>query len=227
MASTITLQSVVDWARTFTKLIPIVGVGGFSNEPALSICNNVIQEILAPPFNWKWNRVELATFLTVDDTQDYSQTVADVGWVESCEREDNASTSTPKPIYEVEVVQDLPREFLQGKPEKICKLKETSTTATFRVWPMSDTTIWKLYVTYQAKPPIKTTLGTTTWTPIPDELGYVIRQGFLAMALAHADDQRASQEYTKFQRMIQKALGNADAEIGHEGFFPDAPLMRG
>lgn len=226
MASTITLQAVVDWSRTFTKLIPIVGVGGFTNEPALTIANNVMQEILAAPFNWKFNRVSLASFITIDKTQDYTRTVADVGWLESCVLEEEASTATLKPTHEIEVVQMLPKESLLDNPSKVAAISETSTTVDFRFWQVPSTTVWRAYITYQAKAPLKTAL-TNTWTPIPDELAYVYRQGFLAMALMHADDVRAPIEYQKFQLMIQKALGQKDLELQHESWFPDRAIMIG
>jgi len=99
LASTLTLQAVVNWSRTFTKLVPIVGVGGFANEPALSICNDVLSEILMGgldpktgrpfgPFPWKWNRKSITSFPTVDKQQDYALNYTDVGYLESCVLED-------------------------------------------------------------------------------------------------------------------------------------------
>lgn len=116
MASTISLQSVIDWSRTYTKLIPIVGVGGFSEEPALTICNNVFQVMFARPFNWKFNRVELADFDTTDNTQDYAKDVTNVAWLESCQLEEKASTATVKPIRTIEVVQDLDLTHIRHNP---------------------------------------------------------------------------------------------------------------
>lgn len=226
MASTITIQNVVDWARTFTRLVPIVGVGGFSNEPALSIANQVIQEILAPPFNWKWNRVEAAAFDTVDKTQDYTRTITDFGWLESCVLEDKDSTQTPKPTREIEVVQMLPKESVVENPVKVAVVSETASNINVRFWPVPGTYLWTAYLIYQAKPPLKTALA-DTWSPIPDELSYVYKQGFLAWALKHADDARASQEYRIFQDMIRKALRGKDAEQQHEALFPDRPILIG
>jgi hypothetical protein len=71
MPSTVTIQQTVNFALTHTKLVPLVGVGGFSNEPALTIANDTLQEILSAPFNWKFNRKELQMFVTQTNKQDY------------------------------------------------------------------------------------------------------------------------------------------------------------
>jgi hypothetical protein len=229
MATTKTLQETVDWARTFTKLVPIVGIGGFSNEPALTICNSVIQEILSPPHKWKFNRAELTSFITIDGTQDYPETVTDMSWLESCVIEDEANTSTSpqlKPTREIEAVQDLPKESIRDNPEKVCILKEATTTTTLRFWKVPATVVWRAYVIYQKKPVIKTAL-TANWSPIPDDLAWVYQQGFLAMAYKMADDTRAETEYRKFLRDIGRATAKDEAELQHEGFFPGRPIMIG
>lgn len=41
-------------------MIPVVGVGGISQEPALSLCNDVLQELLSAPYDWFFNRKTLA-----------------------------------------------------------------------------------------------------------------------------------------------------------------------
>lgn len=227
MASTVTLQNTVDWARTFTKLMPIVSVGGFTNEPAISICNQVLQELLSPPYNWKWNRVELADFDTVDKTQDYTiSTLSDVGWLEQCIAELKSGTSTPKPRREIEVVRDLPLTSVVESLTKICKLKEVTTTTVFRTWPIPSSEIETIKLVYQKKPVIKVLL-TETWTPVPDELQWVVRQGFLAWALKHADDNRAEREMATFYGAIARALGLHDMERRHEGLYPDRSILMG
>ncbi|MEK7499562.1 MAG: hypothetical protein AAB649_03075, partial [Patescibacteria group bacterium] len=71
MASTITLQSIANSARAYPELTPILGVGGFTQEPALSIGNDVMQKILAEGMNFKFNRANAAPFLTTTLQQDY------------------------------------------------------------------------------------------------------------------------------------------------------------
>lgn len=69
--STITLQSVADLARMHTELVPIAGIGGFTNEPALSLCNDTLQELFTMPLAWKFNRVEPEILVTQQNKQDY------------------------------------------------------------------------------------------------------------------------------------------------------------
>jgi hypothetical protein len=53
------------------ELLPVAGVGGFTDEPALSLCNNVLQELLAQPLDWKFNRAEMPMLVTSPAKQDY------------------------------------------------------------------------------------------------------------------------------------------------------------
>lgn len=69
-ASTQTVQQVVNYASAHTELMPLAGVGGYSSEPALSIANDALGEILAPPFAWKFNRVNANLFVTGHARQD-------------------------------------------------------------------------------------------------------------------------------------------------------------
>lgn len=319
--SSISVQSIVDWARSFTKLIPIIGVGGINNEPALSIANNVMQEILSPPYNWKWNRNELAAFDTISQNatvavQDqivtgasasvrnvpgvggvaiettansgatqasttvtittvaphnfatgqsvivagvvvagYNGTftitgtptsttftyttgsglavsgapgVSNMGWLESCTLEGSNETNVPKPTVHIDAVQMIQRESEIGNPEEVCWLPVAgkSDRITVRFSPVPGNYQWTCYLIYQATPPILSDL-TNTIAPLPDDYAYIFRQGFLAAALLHADDQRAQSEYQKFQLLMQKALGRADAEDNAESFYPQRSLMMG
>lgn len=69
--STITVQSVVNYASQHTELMPLIGVGGYTNEPALSIANDVLAELLAQPFPWKFNRKVAPVLVTQQWKQDY------------------------------------------------------------------------------------------------------------------------------------------------------------
>lgn len=70
MPSTRTIQQTVNFASTHVELLPLVGVGGYSNEPAISIANDVLAEILSPPYNWKWNRKTMNLFVPQQNLQD-------------------------------------------------------------------------------------------------------------------------------------------------------------
>lgn len=67
----INLQSVVNLCATHADLIPLAGVGGYTNEPALSLCNDVLSDLLAAPHAWKFNRKEMGLLVTATNKQDY------------------------------------------------------------------------------------------------------------------------------------------------------------
>lgn len=75
MASTLTIQSVVNLCSTHADLLPLSGVGGYSNEPALSLANDAISEIINEENDWKWNSVEMGSvsqpLITMMNKQDY------------------------------------------------------------------------------------------------------------------------------------------------------------
>jgi hypothetical protein len=121
MASTIKLQQIVQSARAYSDLQPILGTGGWTQEPALTIANDVLQRILAQGMDWKWNRAYVPPILTVALQQDYVTQVNNIGWLEYADRIDiNNSTNNgnmaPKPVFTMESVRDLGRTSFQGYP---------------------------------------------------------------------------------------------------------------
>jgi hypothetical protein len=72
VAITNTFQSVVNFCSTQIDLLPLSGVGGYANEPALSICNDALADLLTAENNWKINRRDYPNFLvTAPFKQDY------------------------------------------------------------------------------------------------------------------------------------------------------------
>ena len=75
MSTTISLQSVINLCSTHVDLLPLSGVGGYTNEPALSLCNDALSEIISAEHDWKWNEVELGAtvqpLVTASNKQDY------------------------------------------------------------------------------------------------------------------------------------------------------------
>lgn len=71
MPSTLTIQQTVNIASTYTELIPLVGVGGISNEPALTIANETLNELLGEKHPWKFNRKDMNPLFTMRNRQDY------------------------------------------------------------------------------------------------------------------------------------------------------------
>jgi hypothetical protein len=119
MASTIVLQDVVNYVRTFPDLEPVVTAGGFTQEPALTIANDVMQRFLAQNMDWKFNRANVPSILTVALQQDYVTTVTDLGWLEQGWRLDINNTTHPKPIFMMETVRDLAQTSYQANPFNI------------------------------------------------------------------------------------------------------------
>ena len=318
MASTLTLQNVVDFARANTRLIPIVGVGGLGQEPALSICNDTLQEVLSSPYAWRFNRASIPPFTTFNYQQDYYVTgatvsfvsptnngtsggifpiqlaptgitvsgttatlnttaqhniangasvtiagcvdpnfnhtftvtavpsnssiqftvpaglsgsgapgITNIGWLERCVLQDYANTSPVKPLHNIEVVATLMLESIIQPPFKIAYEGEQQPgVIIFRTWPVPSSQIWNVFIDYQVKPPIKTSIS-QNWAPWPDEFGFVLRQGFLAKALVFAEDPRAQAEMQKWQMVIGKMLDIKDQEMRSESFFPERPVMYG
>lgn len=85
--STVTITNVSNYAAQHTDLMPMSGIGGIANEPALSLANDTMNELLGEHFPWKFNRAEMAVFVTAPNKQDYkfagaaafSQTLGGVG----------------------------------------------------------------------------------------------------------------------------------------------------
>jgi len=111
--STIQLQEVVDDASTLGDVAPALATGGFSQSPALSIANDVMQAIInggpgGQPYNWKWNRYNLPVFYTNSLQQDYFiPNLVNIGWLESAWAVNINQTSVPKQNFPIEVDKDL------------------------------------------------------------------------------------------------------------------------
>lgn len=111
--SSVTLQDLVDDARSNAELAPAIPTGGYSDAPALSIANDVMQNMLAggpmgQPFNWKWNRMLEKSFFINSWQQDYFiANQVNLGWLESCTAVNYSTTQFPKPVRPVECKRDL------------------------------------------------------------------------------------------------------------------------
>lgn len=67
-----TLQSVLNFCSTQADLIPLTGVGGFNEEPGLSMCNDALAGLLTATYNLKINRKDYPNYLvTAPFKQDY------------------------------------------------------------------------------------------------------------------------------------------------------------
>jgi len=112
--STYTIQNIIDRVQSFGDIEPVLNVGGFSLEPALTIANDVMNAICATPFPHKWNSVGLPLFYTWSWQQDYAlvnpdgSSVYNIEWLEDGTAINISSTSIPKPWCRVECGRSLP-----------------------------------------------------------------------------------------------------------------------
>ena len=123
--STTTLASIVSYIRTFPELAPLIQstAGGASLQPALTIANDVMTELIAQAFNWKWNRFRLPVFYTNSYQQDYALGIVNLGWLEHGYIVDINNTATPQPNWPLETVKDLEASSQQyGRPGQVCWL---------------------------------------------------------------------------------------------------------
>jgi hypothetical protein len=122
--STCRLQAVVDFAKTLPDLSPVLATGGFSQEPALTIANDVMTAMLALPDPWPWNRQKFPVFYTNSWQQDYALPgLTSIAWAENGITVDINSTSEPKAKCPIEANRDLPETSLQyGNPGQFCWL---------------------------------------------------------------------------------------------------------
>lgn len=113
--STYTIQNVVDRVQSFADIEPILNVAGTSLEPALTIANDVFNEICSVNFPHKWNRGLLPQFYTWSWQQDYAllnpdgSSVYEFEWLEKGMAVNISSTQIPKPWVRVECGRDLPK----------------------------------------------------------------------------------------------------------------------
>lgn len=112
--SSISLQTVVDGVATIGDLTPVLkNTGGYADEPALTIGNVVMRELISVRFPWKWNRMKLSPFLLNPLQQDYaSVNLCSLGWLESAVRIDINNTQVPPPSWKLEIVRDIPFESM-------------------------------------------------------------------------------------------------------------------
>jgi len=68
--STITLQNRLNFCSTHGDLLPLSGVGGYTDEPGLTLCNDALSDLISDPNDWKFNRVEMPMLVSCPNKQD-------------------------------------------------------------------------------------------------------------------------------------------------------------
>jgi hypothetical protein len=120
--STITLQAIFDGVSAIGDLNPIFNnTGGFADQPALTIANDVMSEFISVRFPWKWNRIKIPPFPLTSYQQDYAMNLTNIGWVENGRCVDINNTTVPPPDAPIQAVRDLAESSaLGGWPSQYC-----------------------------------------------------------------------------------------------------------
>jgi hypothetical protein len=121
--SNITLQQIVDSVSIIGDLQPVLtSTGGFADEPALTIANDVVGEMFSVRFPWKWNRMKIPPFPLTTLQQDYASiNLTNLGWAENGKRVDVNNTQVPQPDWPLVAVRDLKSDSAQSAwPSEYC-----------------------------------------------------------------------------------------------------------
>jgi hypothetical protein len=209
MASTITIQGTINWILAYIVQRPFTGVAGITNEPGLTSANYLMQSILQPPFRWEWNRKKLIpAFTCVAGQSDYPVAMADFGWLEKAIITDPSppANSPTGPNYELELSEILGTEGTENRPQKLAVLLDDGAgNITFRVFPVPDKA-YPIELDYQKAPILATTLGATTWAPIPDKLAFLYERGMMAQAQMMYNQQLGLSNMELFIRQLVAAV---------------------
>ena len=313
--STWNAQRLIDYARTFSWTVPILGVAGYSDQPALSFLDEIVKHILSKTNPWPWNAAKFPAFETMPYQQDYPTSISQnvLGWLQAAVICDINNTSPPQPIIPINAVNSLLPTMNTGRPQKVCWItNSTAQTAvwgrgrpndpgpgsvyqdplvlngggpglnpltavtdtngniqlvttygecgeTMPIWPVANSPagtsttdgtvvwqvqdpngvalrldalatyqsiVWEIRVMYQLKPPTISTLKQTI-DPVPDDLSYLVRKGFLAYCTGQTDRTKFVAEFAQWQADIQEAMGSSDRSYSEYGFFPAAPISGG
>lgn len=228
MASTITVQDLVDFARTHVKLIPLQNIGGFQDEPALRLANKIKKRIINRAYNWEWNRASIPAFLTVENQFEYPHYMPDIGWLERGYAEYEDSGSVPKDTHPLIIKRDLQRPWFRGEPQMVGLDINVVRVPVIRVFPFPTNIEWRLYIDYQRKPTRidDMTCPSGSFAPIPDEMEDVLTQFFLAFAYQIAGDkQHYYSSLVDAERLLAGHAGYSSAEESNTGFVPDIQLF--
>ena len=133
--STVTVITCFDIAAGMGIPDPRNSPSGFGNQLALNYANNVMTDIVAERFNWKWNRAAAPPFYTNSFQQDYPQIgLTNIGWLEDADRIDINNTTTPKPTRQLNVRRQLSTAATNWAPvTEICWMYNRQLN--FGTWP--------------------------------------------------------------------------------------------
>jgi hypothetical protein len=86
-----------------------------------------------------------------------------------------------------------------------------------------NSNVMQINCNYQLKPPNITSLKQTI-APIPDDLSYLVKQGFLAYCYKQVDNDKFKEEFQQWLEDIQSAMESSDREYQEYGMAPSHSL---
>jgi hypothetical protein len=187
------LSDTANWVSGYVQGMPISAFTGLN--PLVEIASMVRATILAPPFNWAFNR-ESFTITTVAGQQDYTiSPFTDFGYVEKAAANDG---TTSWQITEILNTEPLSLSTNRARPLTMAVQEQYSgggggggqtTSVTFRFSAVPDA-VYTVEVIYQKAPVLFAALS-DNWDPLPNEYSIVYNNLVLGEILADADDPRA------------------------------------
>jgi hypothetical protein len=139
----------------------------------------------------------------------------------------NLNTNTAiLPTRHLEAVRNIQPYGIAATPEKVCVIQDLGTgVLKIRFYPVPGFgTAWGVNLVYQKKAPLLTSLS-STWSPVPDEISYVLRQGFLAAGYRYLNSPKAPLEDQKYILAVQRALGADERETADVRLYPGEGWM--
>lgn len=152
--STLSVQTVYDTIKAKGIPVPMDQPTGYGVDLAIDMANDVMSEIVAERFNWKWNRTASPAFYTNSFQQDYPQIgLTNIAWLEDADRIDINNTSLPKPIKQLTARRQLSRSSSSYIPvSEICWFYNSELV--FGTWPGAGIVYSPLITTQVKQNPI-------------------------------------------------------------------------
>lgn len=163
---------------------------GVSLMPMIGIANIVRNIILAAPFTWRFNRNTVnLTGPVVAGTQDYTQAIADFGFIEKATANDGTKSFQ---LGDVKNNEALASSNTPGRPQVIAVQNDDGAgNFTFRLSAVPDAA-YTVNMVYQ-KTPVQFAATTDKWAPIPDSFSDVYNNLCLGYYMDSCQDPRAPQ----------------------------------
>jgi hypothetical protein len=170
-----------------------------NGEPAMTAANTIKQTILGAPFKWPWNR---GTFtIPLGDVQDYLLPATDWGYIEQAWLIDSGTGKAK----EIAIVTSLAAESAIQRPQSVAVQMQSDDGVVLRINTLPDQSY--LLSGFYQKAPLLMTSPASSWTPIPDNLGYIYDWGYLGMLSMITKDIR---QPLFLQKFVSHLLGAQD-----------------